>query len=160
MGLSTSQGSKSMREAQSTSSQRTPRHLWFIGILALLWGAMGVMDFLMTQTQNEKWLSGFTPEQVEYFLSYPTWLVILWGTSVFAGELGALTLLLRKRSAVPLYFIACIAYVIVTFQNYVMLEGMTMMGSPGELVFGAVIFLVTLTLALYSRSMRTRGVLT
>ena len=148
-----------MSEIPNTPPQRAPKHLWFVGVLALLWGGMGVTDFLMTQTRNEAWLSGFSPEQVEYFLSYPTWLVILWGISVFSGELGALFLLLRKRGAVPLYFIACIAYVIAMYQNYVVMEGMTMMGSPGELVFGVVIFLVMLTLALYSRSLHKQGVL-
>ncbi len=30
----------------------TPRDLWVIGIVGLLWSAMGAVDYVMTQTGN------------------------------------------------------------------------------------------------------------
>ena len=35
------------------SSAPTPMHLRAIGLLGLLWSAMGAMDFVMTLTRNE-----------------------------------------------------------------------------------------------------------
>jgi len=32
--------------------QKTPIHLWVVGILAILWNSIGAVDYLMTQTQN------------------------------------------------------------------------------------------------------------
>ena len=39
-----------MSEAQATT---TPRHLWIVGIVALLWSLFGAMDYIMTETKNE-----------------------------------------------------------------------------------------------------------
>ena len=38
---------------------KTPKHLWIVGILYLLWSTMGVLDFIMTHTNNQTWLEGF-----------------------------------------------------------------------------------------------------
>ena len=51
-----------MSEAPAPRAQSTPVHLWIIGVIALLWNAMGAYDYLMTQTQNEAYMSNFTPE--------------------------------------------------------------------------------------------------
>jgi len=33
------------------------------------------MDYVMTQTKNEAYMSGFTPEQLAFFYSFPAWVV-------------------------------------------------------------------------------------
>ena len=61
-----------MTETQKTQAVRTHWQLWVVGIIATLWGAMGAMDYVMTQTRNEAYLSKFTPEQLELFTSFLT----------------------------------------------------------------------------------------
>ncbi len=41
---------------------RTAWYLWVIGGVSSLWNAMGAMDYVMTQTRNEAYMSAFTPE--------------------------------------------------------------------------------------------------
>ena len=46
-----------MPDVNSNDVVETPWHLWVVGVVGLLWSAMGAMDFVMTQTRNESYLS-------------------------------------------------------------------------------------------------------
>lgn len=148
-----------MNEEQALGSPTTPRHLWVIGILALLWNAMGAFDYFMTQTQNEAYMAMFTEEQLEYFYGFPTWVVAFWAIAVWGGLLGAILLLLRKTLAAPVLLVSFIAMALTAVYNFVLTNGMEIMGQEGT-IFSAVIFVIALGLWLYARAMQKRGVLT
>ncbi len=148
-----------MTEASAAHAWRAPRHLWVIGGLALLWNAMGAMDFVMTQTRNASYLSGFTPAQLAFFYSLPAWVIATWALGVWGGVLGSLLLLFRRRVAVWAFFASLAGMVATTIRNYVLSNGMDVIGDAFSLAFTAVIFLVALGLLLYARAMRARGAL-
>lgn len=139
--------------------EATPRHLWVIGVVALLWNAMGAFDYVMTQTRNEMYLSAFTPEQLEFFFTFPAWVDAAWAVAVWGGVLGCLLLLIRKRLAVWMFLASFGAMVITSFHNYVLSNGLEVVGDPFSLVFTAVIFLIALALFLYARAMQKRRIL-
>jgi hypothetical protein len=138
---------------------RAPRHLWVVGILAVLWNAVGAMDYVMTETRNAAYLSGFTPEQLAFFDAIPAWTVAAWAVGVWGGVLGALLLLLRRGLAEWVFLASLLGVVVTTFRNFVLSNGMDVIGGPVSMVFTAVIFLVASGLYLYARAMRMRGVL-
>jgi len=144
-----------MAETQAT---RTPRHLWVVGIVALLWNLMGAGDYVMTQTKNEAYMGQFTPEQLEFFYGYPAWLVAFWAIAVWAGVLGAVVLLLRKKLAFPVLLISFLCMVVTTIHNYGFAGAADIVGGTGAF-FSAVIFIVALLLVIYARSMAKKGVL-
>ena len=148
-----------MSEKRETDVEPTPWHLWVIGIVALVWSAMGAMDYVMTQTRNEAYMSGFTPEQLTFFYGIPAWAVATWAISVWGGVLGALLLLIRRRYAVWVFLASLIAMVITAFQNYVLSNGIEVIGDAFILGFTAVIFLAALALFLYARTMQKRKIL-
>lgn len=45
---------------------KAPWHLWLIGVIAVLFNAMGVFDFVMVMKQGAKYLAsaGMTPAQI------------------------------------------------------------------------------------------------
>lgn len=120
---------------------------------------MGALDFVMTQTRNENYLSAFTPEQLAFFLGFPGWVVFTWAIAVWGGVIGAIFLLLRKSIAVWLFLASFVAMLITTFQNYVLSNGMEAVGDTFSLVFTAIIIVIGIGLFLYSRAMLRRGVL-
>lgn len=148
-----------MSEAEGTAGTKTPWHVWVVGIVALLWNSVGAMDYFMTQTRNEGYLSQFTPEQLEYFYAFPTWLVALWAIAVWGGVLGALLLLARKRLAVPVFLVSLISMATTAVYNYGISNGMEVVGDTFSLVFTAVIFVIALGLYLYARTMHAKGLL-
>lgn len=144
-----------MTEAKAA---RTPRHLWIVGIVALLWNLMGAWDYLMTQTKNEAYMGQFTPEQLEFFYGIPTWLVAFWAVAVWGSVLASVLLLLRKKLALPVFVVCFLCMVVTMIHNYGIAGGADVVGAMG-LFFSVLIFVVALVLIIYARAMMRRGVL-
>jgi hypothetical protein len=138
---------------------QTPWHLWVVGILAVLWNAVGAFDYLMTQTGNEAYMSQFSPDQLEYFYTFPTWLVFFWATAVWGSVVASVLLLLRREWAVGVFLVSFVAMVVTSVDNFLLRDGLEVMGTGGA-VFSVIIFFAALGLWLYSRAMAQRGVLT
>lgn len=136
----------------------TPVHLWIVGILALLWNLVGAFDFTATQLNLEFYLEGFSDEQLLYFFSFPLWIVIAWGLAVWMAVFGSVALLMRSRDAVGLFWVSLIAMAVTSFYNFVLSEGLEIMGTGGA-IFSAIIALIAILLVVYSHAMRRRGVL-
>jgi len=140
------------------TSTGAPRHLWVVGALSLLWNAVGAFDYTATQMRLESYMSQFTPEQLAYFYGFPAWAVAAWAIAVWSSLLGSLCLLLRKAWAVPLFGIAIAGMVFTALYNFVLTDGMAMIGTGGA-VFTAVIWVIAFSLFFYARAMAKRGVL-
>lgn len=140
-------------------STKTPWHLWVVGVFAVLWNSVGVMDFVMTQTKNTAYLSAMTPKQLEYIYSFPFWAVAVWGIAVWGGVLGSLLLLFRKSLAVCVFVVSLIGIVLTDLYNFVLSNGLEVMGGAKAAVLPAVVFGIGVLLWLYARAMRTRAVL-
>ncbi|MGH1538193.1 MAG: hypothetical protein ACRBDX_09145 [Gammaproteobacteria bacterium] len=143
-----------------TNRISTPWHVWVIGVIALLWNAMGAFDYFMSQTKNEAYMAMFTPEQLDFFYSFPSWSVALWAFAVWGGVLGCILLLLRNKLAVCVFLISLICMVINTIYIYGFTIGMQVMGDPFSLAFSAAIFLVAVFLYLYSKHMQVKNIVT
>jgi hypothetical protein len=137
----------------------TPRHLWVVGVLALLWNSVGAFDYVMTETRNASYMSSFTPEQLAYFYGFPKWVIAAWALGVWGGLVGAVLLLLRKRWAVPVFGASLAGVVLTSFYNFVVTNGLAIMGGAGGLIFSAVIFAIAAALLIYARSLARIGVL-
>jgi hypothetical protein len=140
------------------TNTRVPRHLWIVGGLSLLWNAVGAFDYTATQMRLESYMSQFTPEQLAYFYGFPAWAVAAWAIAVWSSLLGSLCLLLRKAWAVPLFGIAIAGMVFTALYNFVLTDGMALIGTGGA-IFTAVIWLIAFSLLFYARAMAKRGVL-
>ena len=137
---------------------QTPVHLWVVGILALLWNAMGAFDYTATQYRIESYMANFTPEQLEYFYGFPAWADAAWALGVWGSLLGSLALLLRKSWAVWLFGISILGLAGTTVYNFVLSNGAEMMGEGGAM-FTGIIWLIVLLLFFYSMALAKRGVL-
>lgn len=142
----------------SEANVKTPIHLWIVGILALLWNAIGAFDYFATQTQMESYMSQFTPEQLEYFYGFPAWMDAAWAIAVWGSLLGALALLMRKTWAVTLFGVAILGLLVSSIYNFVIANGAEIMGDEG-VIFTAIIWVVALLLFFYARAMAQRGAL-
>jgi hypothetical protein len=135
-----------------------PKHLWIIGIIALLWNLSGAFDYLMTQTKTEFYMSQFDQAQLDYFYGFPIWFEFFWALAVWGGVLGTVLLLMRKRLAVPVFLVSFVSMVVSAIYSLGFSNGMEIMGTTG-VISTAVIFFVALGLWLYARAMGARGVL-
>ena len=138
---------------------KTPVHLWIVGVLSLLWSLMGVFDYLATQLELESYMSQFTPEQLEYFLGFPTWMVAFWAFGVWGGFAGSIGLLLRKGWAFWAFAISILGLFVSSIYNFGMSNGAEIMGTGG-MIFTVIIWIVAILLLWYSWKQKQNGVLT
>jgi hypothetical protein len=145
--------------AVPAATSTTPRQVWIVGALALLWNAIGAYDYLMTQTHDPQYMAKFSAEQLHYFYAFPKWVVGAWAVAVWGGVLGSVLLLLRKKLAVWVFLVSFVCMVVTTVYNYALSNGAEVMGGVGPALFTAIIFAVALALWLYSRKLVERGIL-
>jgi hypothetical protein len=141
-----------------SGSGKAPVHLWIVGVLALLWNAMGAFDYLATQFQFEPYMSQFTEEQLAYFYAFPAWAVAGWAFGVWGAFVGSIALLLRKKWAVWAFAVSLVGMAVSSLYTLVLTDGASMMG-PGGVIFTVIVWLVAIFLLLYARAMARRGVL-
>ncbi|MDP5102847.1 MAG: hypothetical protein NWP98_02870 [Erythrobacter sp.] len=133
----------------------TPWHLWVIGALTLLFNAMGVLSYTMTELGMLA-DAGMTPDQIAFMDSYPAWAIAFWALGVWGAFAGSVLLLLRSKYAVAAMVVATIGLIGTTVYNYVLIDVPASMQAPG---LDVAIWAVTLSLLLYVRRMASTGVL-
>ena len=112
---------------------------------------MGAFDYLATQLELESYMSKFSPEQLEYFYSFPKLMTACWAFAIWGAVAGSIGLLVRKKWAVWAFVVSCGGMFFTTIYNFGMTNGAEIMGSVG-VVFSVVIWIVTLFLLWYSWS--------
>jgi hypothetical protein len=143
-----------MRDATA----RTPFHLWIIGILAVLWNAMGAFDYTATQMRLDFYMSQFTTEQLEYYYAFPAWVDAAWAIAVWSSLLASLGLLIRQAWAALLFGLAILGLAATSTYTFFLSNGAQLM-SGGEKQFMIVVWVIALALYFYSRAMAKNRVL-
>jgi hypothetical protein len=139
---------------------KTPWHLWVVGIVSLLWNAMGAMDFTMTHLKPDDWLKAFTPEQVAYLQGFPLWSEVAWGVGTLGSLLGSVLLLLRMSAAFHLFAASLVGALFTSLYSFGLSDGLRIMGGgAGMIAFNAIIVTITILLVVYAKNMRKGGVL-
>ncbi len=137
---------------------KTPKHLWIVGIVALLWNCMGAFDYLATQLKLESYMGGFTQEQLDYFYGIPAWAVAGWAIAVWIGLVGAAGLLLRRKWSAMAFAISLAGLALSSIYTLGLSNGLEIMGSAGT-VMTVLIWVVSIFLVWYSRQQTKAGVL-
>lgn len=130
----------------------TPRHLWIVGGLSLLWNCIGAADYTMTQTRNSAWLQGITAEQLAYLHDFPTWAVSAWALGVWGALAGSILLLLRSRLAVTAFALS-LAGLVVNLVWRFMLSGVdeAQLFGANPYPLAAIIFVIAAGLLVYAQ---------
>lgn len=144
----------------TTLAVRTPWHLWAVGVISLLWNAVGAVDYTLTEMGNRAWLesAGMGPDEVAYIEAFPAWAVAGWAIGVWSCLAGSILLLLRSRHAYPAFVVSLLGIAIVTYHTYAYPAPATFQTASAQL-FNLVLWLATIFFALYARAMTRRGVL-
>ena len=139
---------------------KTPWHLWLIGVIAVLFNAIGVFDFVMSMAQGAKYQAsaGMTPDQIAHYQQMPSWMTVVWAVGVFGAILASILLLLRRKLALPVFVLSLAAFLISLIYTYVLTNGGAIMGQQMAIA-SAVIAGLLVFFSWYSRFMAVRGVL-
>lgn len=141
-------------------SVKTPVHLWIVGVIAVLFNAIGVFDFVMTMSQGSAYMAsaGMTPEQIAHYLGMPAWMTADWALGVFGAFLASVLLLLRRRLSAPLFWLSLAAFLVSLLYTYVLTDGGKVMGQAMA-TMNVVIAVLLVLFGLYAQAMSRQGVL-
>ncbi|MFS4491919.1 hypothetical protein [Maribacter sp. 2308TA10-17] len=90
---------------------KPPVWFWVASVLALLWNLMGVIAYLMDAYMKDEIMASYSEAQKAIFENQPAWVTGVYAIAVFAGTLGCIALLLRKKWAMPIFWLSIIAVV-------------------------------------------------
>jgi hypothetical protein len=89
-----------MQHESSTPTARLPWYGWLVGIIGLLWNAMGVLLWGGSTFAPAQFLADLPPAHRIYVDSLPLWSTFTWGLGVLAGLAGCIFLLMRSKWSV------------------------------------------------------------
>lgn len=127
---------------------------WLVGILALLWNIGGSINYLMQQ--NAEFVATLPQTHIAIIKDRPAWATAGFALGVFGGAIGALLLLLRKKSALILFAISLIGIALT------MIHTTRIVNQSGIFSFGEVFVMLVLPLIVgafllwYARLVRYR----
>ncbi|MCP5395912.1 MAG: hypothetical protein H6918_04120 [Sphingomonadaceae bacterium] len=139
---------------------KTPAHLWVVGVVSLLWNAIGANDYLQTRMRNMDYLGsmGFTDEAMAYIDGFPIWVDIAWGLGVWGAVAGSILLLLRRKQATIAFALSLIGAFLSNLYPYIS-NPPEIMQQPAAKIMPVVIIVIAILLLYYSRRQSANGVL-
>lgn len=146
------------RNGPSRHNAGRPWLLLLVGGLSLAWNAMGAVDYTMTQTDNEAWLSAATAGQRAYINAFPAWAVAFWALGVWGAIAGSVLLLRRSRHAVPAFAVS-LAGLAVTSAYQWWIAPPPDVRSVGQVGFNVALWVVAGGLLWFAAATRTKGML-
>ncbi|MEM7687970.1 MAG: hypothetical protein AAF291_03020 [Pseudomonadota bacterium] len=132
-----------------------PWHIWAVGVLTLLWNAVGGFSYTMTRLGKLADL-GMGEAEIAYFASHPAWANTFWALGVWGAIAGSILILLRSRFAVHATVIAIIGLLGSNVYQYAMSDIPESLESPALTVL---IWATTLFMLFYASRMTRAGVL-
>lgn len=142
-----------------TGQAKPPIWFWIIGVIALLWNIMGLGAYFQQFMMSAEDFAALRPEQQQMLVSQPFWLTGAFATAVFAGFVGSIALLLRKRIAVRLFLLSMIA-VFIQFGGLFLAFDYANVLIGGEWLMPILVPVIAVGLYLYARRSEQNRILT
>ena len=128
---------------------------WIIAVFALVWNLIGVAMWYLQVTMSSEQLALMTAPQRQVYEGTPGWINIAFAVAVFAGVLGSLGLLLKKRWATTIFLLSLAALVVQVIGAFVVTPAWAAYG-PAGLVMPAVLVAIALFLLWYANKAKAR----
>ena len=125
------------------------RSFWAIGAVALIWNAMGVINFFMQM--NPDALADYPEAARSLVEGRPGWATGAFAIAVFGGALGCLLLLFRKAAAYYVFIASLLGVIVTNIHTF------GMAGSTEILVGSLMSLMVAAFLIWYTKHAESRG---
>ena len=134
----------------------TPTWFKVVAVLALLWNLLGFFAFFSDLRISPEDLAKLPEAQQALYAARPGWAVAATAIALFAGALGSIGLLLRKKWAFPVFVLSLLGILVQDFGLFVLADGASL-GGHVVVAMQAVVLAVGIGLVLLSRKGIARG---
>jgi hypothetical protein len=131
---------------------------WFkpVAIVALLWNLIGCAAYLGDVMTTPEQVAQMPPAQQALYNSRPAWAVAATAVAVWAGALGCIGLILRKRWARPVLDASLAGVVVQDVAIFLMSDAAAITGSA-VYVLQTLVLVIAIALVLLARRASERG---
>lgn len=141
-----------------TTTNKPGTAFWIISIIALIWNIMGVIAYLIQAFMTDDMKALLPETEREMYENKPAWATAAFAFAVFAGLLGALGLIMRKKWATTLFIISLLG--ILAHQLYIFFISGIMDGADASLmVMPILVTIIGFFLVWYSKKKETLGLM-
>ena len=89
--------------------QKPPMWFLVISIIALVWNALGVFAYLGQSLMTDEMLAQLPEADQQMYANLPSWYISAFAVAVFAGTIGSLGLVIKKKWAFYVLIISLVA---------------------------------------------------
>lgn len=139
-----------------TNSNKPTTLFWIIGVAALIWNGLGVMSYLGQALMTDEVKAALPEAERALYENIPTWVTAAFAIAVFAGLLGSIFLLARKKAARFVFLISLIAILAQMSYNLFMSKAAEVYGSGG-VIMPVMVILIGVFLLMYSKKAIEKG---
>jgi len=132
---------------------------WVIGVIALLWNAMGVYNYLIQAYQTETFTSSLNETQLALMDSMPTWNTALFAIAIFSGLIGAIFFLMKRKISVTLFLISFVTATIMQLYWLFGTNAIEVFSESMPYAMPIIVIVFCVFLVWYSRDQKAKGVL-
>jgi hypothetical protein len=129
---------------------------WIVTVFALVWNLIGVAMWYIQINMTDEQLALMSEPQRQVYEGTPGWINIAFAVAVFAGVLGGVGLLLKKRWAATMFLLSLVALLVQMIGAFVATPAWAAYG-PAGLVMPAVLLVIALFLLWYANKAKARG---
>lgn len=137
----------------------TPKWFLPVAILALAWNLIGCAAYLKDVTTSAADIARMSAAHQALYAARPAWSVGATAIAVWAGALGCVGLIMRKRWATALLAVS-LAGVVVQEISFFMLSGAEAQVPQAALVLQGLVLAIAISLVVLARKSSARGWIT
>lgn len=138
------------------TSQKPNVFFWIISVLALAWNAMGVYAYLAYVYISDEAFAQMTEAEQNLHEHMPSWVTGAFAIAVFAGFLGSIALVLKRKWAAPLFAVSLLTIFIQQAYNQLAAKLYTVSGTE-TIFFSILLVLIAIALYMLSRGWAAKG---
>ncbi|CAM1340542.1 hypothetical protein [Tenacibaculum aestuarii] len=139
-----------------TNSNKPTTLFWIIAVAALIWNGLGVMSYLGQAFMTDEVKATLPEAERALYENIPTWVTAAFAIAVFAGLLGSIFLLARKKAARVVFLISLIAILAQMSYNLFMSRAAEVYG-PGGVIMPVMVTLIGVFLLMYTKRTIEKG---
>ena len=140
----------------TNSTNKPPIWFWIVGVITLIWNAMGVHGYISQAYKMKAFTDNYTPEQIEIMDAMPAWYSALFAIAVFSGVLGCVLLLLKKKLAKPILLLSFLSALIM-MSYFLFIADLKDVDFSTNKIFSYIVLAIAAFLVWFSRKSHSKG---
>jgi len=135
---------------------KLPAWFWIVSVVALLWNLMGAMMYLGQAFITDDVKAALPADKLELLENTPAWATAAFAIAVWAGVLGCIGLLVRKKWARPVLLLSLLGILAQMAYSFFMTNAVEVYGAAQGVVMPLLLIGIGIGLVLFAKSSQNK----